>query len=371
MKVHFGHLLCLLPMLLVHGCGEEPETSAMDDAAEVVTLSVSRTIGVEMGDSTNSFGAMTDVCRTVDGDILVLDQTICGVKVFGSNGEYICQIGRSGSGPGEISMPLYVTGLNDGRILVNDVMSNAYVAYDSAFDYIENISLWDNGPPIQACPAADSGFAGILVEFDMEREQPMITRTLGVFTHSKEPDISFLEDEVLFDFTDFTGVLRSMIYSFNITADPRGRFFYSPVSSETYEVFGFDSDGSRLFHITREIPPVEKTRQEIEDEILYIETWAERIGMQGVVIEWNPDPYRDFVKAIGVDGMERLWVARGTELEPVFDVYDMSGAHLFSARLPIESSSWKFHIDRFGILGWEEDPPEGYQKLYVIDFPAV
>jgi len=107
----------------------------------------------------------------------------------------------------------------------------------------------------------------------------------------------------------------------------------------------------------------------MEDEILYIESWANRIGMQGVVIEWEPDPYRTFIKAIGIDGDERLWVARGTELEPVFDVYDMSGSHLSSAQLPIESSSWKFHIDSFGILGWEEDPPEGFQKLYVIDFP--
>ena len=83
------------------------------------------------------------------------------------------------------------------------------------------------------------------------------------------------------------------------------------------------------------------------------------------------DPYRTFIRALGVDDSEHLWVVRGTELEPVFDVYDMSGAHLFTARLPVESGSWKFHIDRFGILGWEEDPEEGFQKLYVIDFPVI
>lgn len=145
---------------------------------------------------------------------------------------------------------------------------------------------------------------------------------------------------------------------------------WGSTSSKTYEVLAFNADGSDLFHIIRDIPRVEKTEQEMEDEIIYIESWANRIGMQGVVIEWEPDPYRTFIKVLGVDNEERLWVARGTELEPVFDVYDMSGTLQFSARLPVESGSWKFHIDSFGMLGWEEDPPDGFQKLYIIDFPV-
>jgi len=166
----------------------------------MVSLSVNYTIGVETGDSTETFGALSEVSHTAAGEILVLDQNLCGVKVFGSDGEYICQFGRSGSGPGEMLMPLYVTGLNDGRIIVNDPMSNAFVSYDSAFNYIENIYLWDNGPPVQGCPAAGNAFAGVLTGFDMEREQPMITRTLGIFAESKEPDILVFEDEVPFDF---------------------------------------------------------------------------------------------------------------------------------------------------------------------------
>jgi len=357
-------------LLFAAGCGDEPEAVIVEQSDEMISLSVSHTIGIEFGDSTETFGALSDACHNSAGEILVLDQTVCGVKVFNSDGEYVCQIGRSGSGPGEILMPLYVTGLNDDRILVHDPMSNAFVSYDSSFSYIENISLWDNGPPIQPCASGDSSFAGIVLGFDMERDQPMITRTLGSYSDSREPDILYYEDEVPFDFSDFTSVLSSMLFSFSLAADSQGRFFYSPFSSEVYEVFAFGPDGEQLFHITRDIPSVEKTEQELEDEVIYIESWANRMGMQGVVIEWNPNPYRTFIKALGVDNEERLWVARGTEIEPLFDVYDMSGTHLFSAQLPIESGSWKFHIDSFGILGWEEDPEEGFQKLYVIDFPS-
>jgi hypothetical protein len=370
MRVKSAVILCAVPLLLIIGCGDEQQREVTGQSVDTVELSVVRSIGSELGDSTEVFGAITDVCHDSSGNILVLDQTACGVKVFTPDGEYMCQIGRSGSGPGEILMPLYVAGLFDGRIFVHDPMSNAFVSYDSTFSYIENISFWDNGPPIQPCASGDHSFAGIVLGFDMERDQPMITRTLGSYSDSKEPDILYYEDEVPFDFSDFTEVLSSMLFSFSLAADSQGRFFYSPFSSEVYEVFAFGPDGEQLFHITRDIPPVEKTEQELEDEVIYIESWANRMGMQGVVIEWNPDPHRTFIKALGVDSEERLWVARGSELEPLFDVYDMSGTHLFSAQLPIESGSWKFRIDSFGILGWEEDPEEGFQKLYIIDFPA-
>ncbi|MCK5115302.1 MAG: 6-bladed beta-propeller [Candidatus Aegiribacteria sp.] len=362
---------CTMLIALVSGCGNDSEVVVIEQTEEMIELSVKFSIGAETGDSTEAFGSITDACHDTAGRILVLDQTLCGVPVFSNDGEYICQIGRSGAGPGEFLMPLYVAGLNDGRILVHDPMSNAFVSYDSSFSYIENISLWDNGPPLETCAVAESCYAGIVLGFDMETDQPMIVRSLAKYSVNREPDMLYFEDEVPFDFSDFTSVLSNMMFSFSLTGDSFGRFFYSPTSSETYEVFAFNHDGSELFHISRDLPRVEKTEQEMEDEIIYIESWANRIGMQGVVIEWEPDPYRTFIKALGVDSAERLWVVRGTELEPVFDVFDMSGTHLFSARLPVESGSWKFHIDSFGILGWEEDPPDGFQKLYIIDFPAV
>ena len=322
MKLQIIYTLCAMLIVITSGCGNGPEAAATEQPEEMIELSINYSIGIEIGDSTEVFGSITDVCHDTAGQILVLDQTLCGVKVFSDDGEYICQIGRNGSGPREMLMPLYVAGLNDGRILVHDPMNNAFISYDSTFNYLENISLWSNGPPLETCAVAQSSYAGVVLEFDMETDQPRMIRTLAT-------------------------------------------------SSETYEVFAFNADGSDLFHITRDIPRVEKTAQEMEDEIMYVESWANRIGMQGVVIEWEPDPYRTFIKALGVGGSGHLWVARGTELEPVFDVYDMSGAHLFTARLSVESGSWKFHIDSYGIIGWEEDPPDGFQKLYIIDFPAV
>jgi hypothetical protein len=267
----------------------------------MIELSIGYSIGVETGDSTEAFGSITDVCHDAAGQILVLDQTLCGVLVFSSDGEYICQIGRSGSGPGELLMPLYVASLNDGRILVHDPMSNAFKSYDSTFSFIENISLWDNGPPIETCAVGGSSYAGVVLGFDMERDQPMMIRTLAKYSVNREPDILYYEDEAPFDFSDFTSVLNNMMFSLSLTGDEQGRFLYSPTSSETYEVFAFNADGSELFHILRDIPRVDKTEQEMENEIIYIESWANRIGMLGVVIEWEPNPVEGFQKLYIID----------------------------------------------------------------------
>jgi hypothetical protein len=336
----------------------------------MMPLGIRSSIGSELGDSTQVFGSIADVSHDAGGNILVLDQVSQGVKVFSPEGDYITQIGRGGTGPGEMLMPMYMTGLYDGRIIVMDPMQNALVAFDSTYGYIENISCWSNGPPTEITAISDSSYAGILIEFDMERDDPMMIRNIGEYSRSRVPDVLYYSDQVPFDFSDFTGVLSSMIFSFAIAADREGRFFYSPISSTNYEIYGFDANGSPMFHIERDLPPVPKTEQEMQDEILYIEGWASRMGMQGVVIDWQPDPYRTFVRSLGTDGQGRLWAVRGTDPEPVFDVYDMTGELLFSARLPVPGRSWRFNIDTWGIVGWEEDPGSGYQELHLIDFPS-
>lgn len=77
------------------------------------------------------------------------------------------------------------------------------------------------------------------------------------------------------------------------------------------------------------------------------------------------------ITGLGVDALERLWVQRGTESAPVFDIFDMNGEHLLSAKFPREGHSWKFHIDNHGILAWEEDPESGIQKIYLLELPEM
>lgn len=361
----------LTVVLALPGCGRNAAPPVEDPFPERMELTITDSIGIEMGDSVYVFGAIIDVCHGPAGEILVLDQMICAVRVYDSEGDYITQIGRSGDGPGELRLPLSIACLEDGRIFVNDPMKNSFISYDSSYSYLENITDWSNGPPMDPAGLDGSNYSGMRIGFEVNDTNFEIIRLLGRFSDSTEPDIVYLEDRVTASPEDFSGMLSAMIFAFVHTGDDEGRFFYSPMSSEIYEVFAFDADGGDLFHISQDVPRTEKTPIEIEDEKIYIESWVTRMGASGVVIDWQPDPYRYMIKMLGVDSHDRLWVQRGTDLAPLFDVYDMHGEHLFSAQLPVESRSWKFHIDRYGILAWEEDPVSGFQKLYMIDTPDM
>jgi hypothetical protein len=68
-----------------------------------------------------------------------------------------------------------------------------------------------------------------------------------------------------------------------------------------------------------------------------------------------------------VDGLNRIWVKRGFERYPAFDLFDTSGEYLMTAVLPDRDDTvhLKFHISKRGILAVPEDP-DSYYCVYLI-----
>lgn len=98
---------CLITVL--SGCGgngQEPAAVRDMPVLPVDTLQAVLEIGIELGDSTNTFGAITSTVIDQEGRILVLDQVASCIKVYDSNGNYLQQVSRQGNGPGELVFPL-------------------------------------------------------------------------------------------------------------------------------------------------------------------------------------------------------------------------------------------------------------------------
>jgi len=83
--------------------------------------------------------------------------------------------------------------------------------------------------------------------------------------------------------------------------------------------------------------------------------------------EFEPEPFRDMVVALGVGPDGNLWVQRGTSDTPLFDVFDASGNQVRQAAFPEQGWSWTFSISPRGILAWEADPADGFQRLYLLE----
>ena len=99
-----------------------------------------------------------------------------------------------------------------------------------------------------------------------------------------------------------------------------------------------------------------------------MEAYLESLGASGVVIDFQPEPLRNTISELEADGEERLWVRRGTVLQPVFDVYDYSGEFLFAVNVPgagADAQFWDFNIDEQGMIAFSTNP-ELYQQIYIL-----
>jgi hypothetical protein len=66
-------------------------------------------------------------------------------------------------------------------------------------------------------------------------------------------------------------------------------------------------------------------------------------------------------------GLTEVWVQRGTTDTPFFDIFQQNGELAGHAVFPEDGWSWTFTISPQGILAWEADPDEGYQRLFVLE----
>ncbi|MCK5036235.1 MAG: hypothetical protein KAS73_10110 [Candidatus Sabulitectum sp.] len=129
---------------------------------------------------------------------------------------------------------------------------------------------------------------------------------------------------------------------------------------------GWDSSGVEILNFTRDITPVEKSTEEIASESIYMNSDMQRRGGSP---SWvlRPSAYKNTIDEVGFGPDETLWVRRGTSNEPFFDIYDFHGNLLRHAMFPADGWSWETKITPHGILAWELDPLEGYQKLYLLN----
>ena len=165
-----------------------------------------------------------------------------------------------------------------------------------------------------------------------------------------------------------TGMLGYSI----LTSDNRnGRVFYTNLSRDQYEIHCWDVNGSLLFSFSLGIPPVAKTSQELQEEIEYEKIQFAALGMNNLPENYEPDPFHTLIVGLGVDNSGNLWIQRGTEEKPVFDIINNDGVHIGTAEFPRNGHHWKFSITPYGSLAWNLDPESGVQRVYTLELPVL
>jgi len=363
----------VLAGVMLSACGERGSDISQVTPAKTEergSIAIVDSIGLEIGDSDYVFANIMALEFGPDGNIYVLDRGAFSVPVYSSTGEFIRRIANQGSGPGELLMPFAMAVLGDGRVAVCDPMQGGVNSFSSEGQWEGVSAEFNNNPPMRMSGADSNAFVALKLTIEFEGP-PVTVFTIGRYEEDSEPTAIYYRDEFPFDPEDLTELLNRTLFSAEYTADRDGNVYLAPMSTEDYIVQVFDRDGNLTLEFQREMDRVEKSAEEIAEEKLWMEAWLTSIGAQGVLIEYEPNPYRFMTSDIGYDSQNRIWVRRGTELIPVFDVFDMDGELLFTAEVEgagEDALFWDFIIDEHGMIAYSLNP-EFFHKIWIMELP--
>lgn len=360
-------ITCFVVLLSACGGDRSDEPVASSGSEDIRTVSIVDSIGVEIGDSNYVLGAIESVCFGPQGNIHALDLVRGSVLIYTPDGEYVSRVARKGAGPGEITIPLDMTVLNNGRIMVTAL--GGIHEYTSDGDYVGVAAEYFNNPPMNLTAAGErSLLASKLTVEQGEDGNVVVDYWLSVLDEDGGPGVVYATDRMPFDPHNLTEMLNRTWMAYSIAADLEGRVYLAPNSSEEFIINIYDSDALLLHTIELDVPMVQKSREEIREEKAWMELHLQNMGVSGVLVEFEPDPYRRMITDLGVDAEGRIWARKGTELRPVFEVFSAEGEHLFTAEIPGVGDAgqfWSFAIEDRGMAAYSTNP-ELYQQIYLL-----
>lgn len=370
--MRYPTVCAFIVVLIVSACGggDAPEQGTLDGAGEIRTLAMVDSIGIMMGDSNYVLGAIEGVAHEGDGSILVLDRSAACIKVYDHNGDFLHQIGRRGSAPGELENPISFAVLGDGRICVIDPWRGGFLTYNPDHTFEKLAVSYTSNTPALCTGLNDSGF--VAGQVGWENVNGTITAHVRMLRYDLQPEPSqiYMENEFVIDFMDLSNTLERTLFWGSFTGDRQGNVYFALMEPDVYEITGIRQDGTVFMTAVHETEQVAKTDQEKADEEAWVlaklRGWDANWGVEDYV----PQPYRNQVRQLGVDGQGRLWALRGTREDPTFDVFDSrTGEFLFTAVLPdvgYRGLFLNFTVDEGGILAYSENPSD-FPKVYIVE----
>ncbi len=340
-------------LLLNAACGGEQAQTVTEIESGVIQLSVTDTIGIELGDSCYVFGYVADAVRT-DSVIYVLDMSYAQLRKYSPDGEYSGYIGGRGDGPGELVMPQWLELFADGSMIIQDISDLGL--YSSSGDWLSHIFVHSGNWPTHHTVTGPGTFTVRWHEFLLEPSH-MLRQFIASYDLEGEFQAEFMTDSISIpvDPEDNTDALNRTFFSHYFCGDLDGNLHLVQRHIPQYRIVCYGSDAVPFDTLSLDLPVVYKTEDEIALEKRHIEEYLTGMGTSNVM-QWiyDPDAFVAPIDGIWLGWEGNLWVLRGTGATPVFDVWSIpEGELLYRAELDLEIPSEEFLT--FYINPWSRD----------------
>ena len=359
--------------LVLVACGSNeniPEAEETESAVDTLSFSLVDTIGVLVGDTLREFGSIADIDISHDGNIMVLDAMKGKITVFSPLDEFIEIIGRHGSAPGEFQYPTGFAELTDGTIIVADFAGASLRFFDENHTFSHSLDGFYPIPPLFPSPGPDGTYYAGSMTFRANEDSPIPEGEsfLGLYGTETEPEIVLFSHplEITIGADGDVNVDNTMAYW---DTDSEGNIYWAVSDDSTYVVIGMNPLGETILEISKEWERVEKTEEELEQEI-YSEGLSRTDEGESTVNRnqiTDPYPYHLAISGLYLDTEDRIWVQQGYTSTPTFEVYSTNGELLHIVTIPaLEGVKQLGFCFKGGSLAFDI-APEDYPKIYLLE----
>ncbi|MCK5133166.1 MAG: hypothetical protein KAR40_13575 [Candidatus Sabulitectum sp.] len=360
-------LAAFILIAFLAGCSDSADVPDSDIAPreEYLTLTVSDTIGVELGDSVYMFGAIETLIYDANGNIAVLDMVASNLRIFSPAGEHIRTIGRRGNAPGEFQRPMGMVLLGNDLLAVMDPAGEGLTGIDP--DYSQTGVLLDihSNVHLGMC-AVDSSDMVALRIVESSPDNPGFPIMVGRYSMSKDPSVIYWQQQYSLASMEDLAVAVRDFFNLYWTADRNtGDVYIAPYENNRYLVYRYSPEGVLLNTIELDIEQIPLTEREIEDEAVYLRARLTALNGRDMGIDIEPYADRRSITGLGVSEDGNLWVRRGTHNDAVLDLWTAEGELIQSYIVPGASLSWEFSFCPEGILAYD-DNPDYFQRIFII-----
>lgn len=366
-KLKFAVSIGLI-LVLMTGCETDVDTALFTEVDSLRLIPVD-TIGVLMGDSTEMFGNIFDATILPSGDLVVVDILKRCASVFDSRGQFIRQIGRPGSGPGEFQhAPTYVLWLPGSELIaIREDVTSDWLTYSAQGEFIDRRDLAEN----------------MIMDIVFPDDSTAVHYTMGVEWNTLDVSYSVqcIDTDTREPVSDILVYERPMepssdfIPGYVMLAGGNGNLYLSRANSQHWSVEVYSRDGELLntlerTDVTERQHVIQPESEEATPVIPGIEPFTiMTAGENGLSMTKTTNLPEDhpIISALAIDSEGRLWSRRGGFPGNTWDISDTEGNRIavVDVALP-DSVCHNLIVNPYGFIAIDNRGSD-FHRVYIME----